>query len=138
MGRTSKEERAALEELERSLGAGERDGALAALAWLASRGVALDEAALHGAQRRAVLLLATGGDPRSGLVLEGRAVGSLAVELESALSVAELRGELERLRGDAGDLPLVSAALGELASDASLSFRALACALLAEELDRPV
>ena len=81
-----------------------------------------------------MLLLATGGDPRAGLVLEGRAAGSLASELETAVSRAELRGELERLRGDAGDLPLVSAALDELASDASLSFRALACALLAEEL----
>jgi hypothetical protein len=135
MSRTSEAERAALEELERNLQQGERDGALAALAWLASRGATLDEAALHGARRRAILLLAAGGDPRNGLVLDGRAAGSLAAELEGALSRAELRGEIQRLRGDAGDLPLVSAALGELAADASLSFRALACALLAEELD---
>lgn len=136
MGRTSEAEQIALAGLERNLQDGERDGALAALAWLASHSAGLEEGALHGARRRAVLLLAAGGDPRSGLVLEGRAAGSLAVELEAATSWTELRGQLERLQGEAGELPLVSAALGELASDASLAFRALACALLAEELDQ--
>jgi hypothetical protein len=135
MGRTSEAEREALEGIERTLEKGERNGALAALAWLASRGVTLDEAALHGARKRAVLLLATGGDPRSGLVLDGRAAASLAAELEASLPRTALSGELDRLRGDTADLPLVSAALGELVSDPALCFRALACALLAEELE---
>jgi hypothetical protein len=128
-------ERTALEQLEGSLEQGEREGGLAGLAWLASRHTSLDEKPLDGARRRAILLLATGGDPRSGLVLDGRAAASLAAELEPVLPWEELHAELERLRGGAGDLPLVRAAIGELVSDASLSLRALACALLAEELE---
>ena len=135
MGSVDETERAALEQLEGSLQQDEHEGGLAALAWLASRHTSLDAEELHGARRRAVLLLATGGDPRSGLVLDGRAAASLAAELEPALPWEELSAELERLRGGAGDLPLVSAAIGELVSDASLSLRALACALLAEELE---
>ena len=130
-------ERAALEQLEHDLEEGQREGALAAMAWLASNGMptAPDEDAVHGACRRALLLLAVGGDPRSGLLLDGRAACSLAVELESMLSWSDLRTRLEQLRPLADDLPLVAAALDELAADASLARRALACALLAEELE---
>jgi hypothetical protein len=128
-------ERRPLEELERSLRAGEREGALAALSWLAARGLDLDEHAVHGAVRRSILLLAAGGDPRLGLTLDGRAADSLAAELEAALPEDDLRRELERLHGVAAGLSLVGEALTQLLSDSDLARRALACALLAEELD---
>jgi hypothetical protein len=128
-------ERRPLEELERSLQAGEREGALAALAWLAARGLTLDEQDVHGAVRRSILLLAAGGDPRLGLTLDGRAAGSLAAELETALQQDDLRRELERLREVAAGLALVAEALSQLLADPDLARRALACGLLAEELD---
>ena len=49
--------------------------ALVVLASLAGREIPLEEAELHGAARRALLLLAAGGDPERGLDLNGRAVG---------------------------------------------------------------
>jgi hypothetical protein len=128
-------ERGPLEGLERSLEDGAHEGALAALGWLAGQGIPLEEEAVHGPVRRAVLLLAARGDPQRGLTLEGRAVSALAEELEGVLQEDELQRELERLRGEAGGLPLVCEALSALISDASLARRALACGLLAEELE---
>jgi hypothetical protein len=128
-------ERGPLERLERSLQDGEHEGSLAALGWLAGQGISLADEAVHGPVRRAVLLLAAGGDPHRGLVLESRAVSSLAGELEGVLQEDDLLRELERLRGEAGGLPLVCEALSALISDASLARRALACGLLAEELE---
>ncbi|HKP18199.1 MAG TPA: hypothetical protein VJT84_06950, partial [Gaiellaceae bacterium] len=58
------------------------DDALAVLAWLAGSRIPLDEDELRGAVRRAVLLLAAGGDPHRGLDLDGRAVTALAAELD--------------------------------------------------------
>ena len=46
--------------------------------------VVIDEDELNGALRRAQLLLATGGDPRRPLELDGRAVTSLADDLDQA------------------------------------------------------
>ncbi len=62
-------------------------------------------------------------------------MSALAGELEGVLQEDELRRELERLRGEASGLPLVCEALSALISDASLARRALACGLLAEELE---
>ena len=79
---------APLRELEGSL-AGERSDedlptALVVLASIAGREVLLTEDEVHGAARRAILLLAAGGDPERGLDLNGRAVGSLADELRTS------------------------------------------------------
>ena len=56
---------------------------LVPLAWLAGRSLGLDEDELRGPIRRAMLLLASGGDPtrEHGLALDGRAVTALAEEL---------------------------------------------------------
>jgi hypothetical protein len=96
--------------------------------------VRLDEDLLHAARRRAVLLLATGGDPQRGLALDGRAVAALASELDHPERRAELAAGIARLRGQAAGFPLVADALGLLRGDPDLAWRALACGLLAEEL----
>ncbi len=127
-------EREWLEALEGGLGAGERSEALATLAWLAGREVPLDEGLLHGARRRAMLLLVAGGDPQRGLELDGRAVTALAGELDDPARRAELERGLSRLRGEAAVLALVCEALSGLLDDADLAWRAFACGLLAEEL----
>lgn len=123
-----------LEHLEASLVEGEPRDALPALALLAGQRVELDGDELHAALRRALLLLATGGDPRRGLELEGRAVRSLADDLASPEPAGQLEVGLGRLREDARGLPRVEAAVGTLLAEAELAWRAFACALLAEEV----
>lgn len=106
-----------------------------ALALLGGQGVVFGEDALRAAGRRAMLLLAAGGDPHRELDLDGRAVTALADELETAERLAQLREGLSSLREQALDLRSVSLALAALLADERLAWRALACALLAEELE---
>jgi hypothetical protein len=105
-----------------------------ALAMLGGREIELDEAQLNAARRRAMLLLAAGGDPHDGLVLDGRAVVALAGELDAPDRRVELSRGLGELASESAG-PNVNAALGELLSDDELAWRAFACSLLAEELD---
>ena len=97
---------------------------LVSIAWLAGRGVAIDPDELHGALRRAVLLLAAGGDPHREPELDGRAVTALAAELDRPERRAELEAALRELRDR----------VARLLADPDLAWRALACALLAEGL----
>lgn len=121
--------------LEGALATGELVDGRPALAYLAGRGVTFGEAELHGARRRALLLLATGGDPRHGLGLEGRAVTALAADLDRPERRASLSKGLLMLRGACGDRPRVEQALDGLVSDSDIAWHSLASALLAEELD---
>lgn len=105
-----------------------------ALALLAGRDLVVEPDELGPARRRAMLLLAAGGDPRREPDLGGRAVTALAAELDRPDRRAELSRGLEALRGDAAGLANVSSALEELLLDAGLAWRAYACALIAEEL----
>ena len=93
-------ERVFLEDLERGLESGAAQEPDAALSLIAGRAVELDEDELRGARRRAIQLLATGGDPRrgSGLELEGRAVGALAEDLDDSARREALAAGLEQLR----------------------------------------
>ncbi|MGN6431016.1 MAG: hypothetical protein ACTHNB_09845 [Gaiellaceae bacterium] len=84
--------------------------------------------------RRAMLLLAAGGDPHRELELDGRAVTALAAELDQPERRAHVSRGLEALRPEAAGLPKVAPALEELLLDASLAWQAYACALLADEL----
>ncbi len=86
------------------------------------------------ALRRAMLLLAAGGDPHRELELDGRAVGALAAELDRPERRAEVSRGLEALRAEAAGLATVTRALDELLLDADLAWRAYVCALLADEL----
>jgi len=89
---------------------------------------------LNPALRRAMLLLAAGGDPHRELELDGRAVGALAAELDRPERRAEVSRGLEALRAEAAGLATVTRALDELLLDADLAWRAYVCALLADEL----
>jgi hypothetical protein len=104
-----------------------------ALALLAARDYEPDRAALNAAVRRAMLLLAAGGDPQRELELDGRAATSLADEIdEPGLRTALTEGLAWIAAASPG--PAVSAAVAELRSDGEAAVRAWACALLAEEL----
>jgi hypothetical protein len=84
--------------------------------------------------RRAVLLLATGGDPLRGLDLDGRAVTALAADLDSTGRRVELAAGLATLTQTADRLPHLTAALARLASDADLAWHAFAAGVLADAL----
>jgi|SRR5437868_8452026 hypothetical protein len=105
-----------------------------ALALLAARDYEPDSARVAGAIRRAMLLLAAGGDPHRELELDGRAVTSLAAELDAPELRAALGRGLGALALAAAAYPSVAAAVAELEAGAELAVRAWACALLAEEL----
>ena len=104
------------------------------IAWIAGSTIPLDDAELHGARRRSLLLLAAGGDPHRAIELDDRAVTALAAELDRPERREALAHSLAQLRGDAEGLPLSSAAVDALLADRDLAWRAFAAGLLGEEL----
>ena len=127
-----------LADLERSLAADVEDSlavGLVVLASVAGRSVPVPEDEAHGATRRAVLLLAAGGDPARGLDLNGRAVTALAADLEEPERLEELLGGLGRLLADAEGLPHVSEAIHALLDAPEIAWRAYCCSLLAVDLE---
>jgi hypothetical protein len=122
--------RRVLEQLE----SGELGEPLAVLAFLAGQEVELPPDELGAARRRAMLLLAAGGDPHRELGVDDRAVKALAVELFGDERRRELGAAVDRLALLARDLPHVRDATLFLASDPELAWRLFALALLAEEL----
>ena len=104
------------------------------LAYLAGLEVSIDEDELKASRRRAMLLLAAGGDPRRDLFLDDRAVGSLADDLDDPGRGAALEEALRALADDAAGLPRVSARLAELRAEPEVAWRWYALALLADEL----
>ena len=107
---------------------------LVVLASVAGQGVQLGEDEAHGASRRALLLLAAGGDPDRGLDLNGRAVSALADEVRTVDRQLALERGLDDLKAQAKGLPHVSEALTALRATPEVAWRAYACSLLAEEL----
>jgi hypothetical protein len=107
---------------------------LPTLAWLAGREVELDPEELKGALRRAELLLAAGGDPHRELDLDGRAVESLAADLESEEALDRLEDALARLTADSEGLRAVSDGLARLRAQPDLAWRCYAGALLADAI----
>ena len=105
-----------------------------ALAYVAAQGIDFG-ADLNAARRRAVLLLATGGDPRRGLDLDGRAVTALASDLDASSRRQLLERRLIALREEAEPFPQVRDALDTLLANSELAWRALAAALIAEDLE---
>ena len=105
-----------------------------ALALLAAPEGVVAPAELGPPLRRAMLLLAAGGDPHRELELDGRAVTALAGELDRPERRAQVSRGLEALRPEADGLAKVSPALEELLLDASLAWQAYTSALLADEL----
>ncbi len=125
--------RAWLESLEPSV-AEDPEAASVALAYVAGRRIDWDEAKVSAALRRAVFLLAAGGDPRRELHVGDRAVGSLALELAPEVPADALERVLHELREEAADLPRASDLIDRLAADAQLARTCLACGLLADEV----
>ena len=129
-------ERVFLEDLERGLAQGTAEEPDAVLALIAGRDVAVGPDELRGAQRRAVQLLAAGGDPQRGLDLDGRAVTALASDLDLPERRTALSAGLSELRDAADGLPKVVARVDSLAADSDRAWRWFAVTLLAEELSR--
>jgi hypothetical protein len=121
--------RSVLEQLARAPG-----NLAAQLAYLAVQEVGIGEDDLRAARRRALLVLASGGDPRRELDFDSRAVTVLAEDLHSPARQTALESALVALRREADGLETVSATLDRLLADATLAWRWACCALLAEEV----
>jgi hypothetical protein len=126
------ETRLRLEQLEAS-GLDPRSGELLVmLCWLVQEDIAIPEADLNGARRRAMFVLAAGGDPHRELDLGSVAAERLADELETPERRAALATALDALPTD--DLPAVAGAVEALRAEPELAWRSLALALLADEI----
>lgn len=108
--------------------------ALVSLAYAAGQDVELPADERRPAARRALLLLATGGDPARTLDLGGRAVMAFAGELDAPARRAALAAGIDDLRRHAHGHPHVSEALHALAAEPDIAWRAFAAAVLAEEV----
>ena len=113
---------------------GELGDPLPVVAYLAGQAVELDEDELNGARRRALLLVAAGGDPHRELDVDARAVKALAADLYTEERRDELARAIDAIVLRVRDLPAVREAAIFLAGDVDLAWRLLALALLAEEL----
>lgn len=127
-------DRRILEELEPALRMRGDAQACAMLALVARDGVSLPDDELSAALRRALLVLAAGGDPHRELELEGKGVTTFAQDLDSRERRTELQAALRSLSEEAAGLPRASFLLEALLEDPDLAWRSLAVALLAEEL----
>jgi hypothetical protein len=114
--------------------AGELGDPLPVLAYLAGQAVELDESELNGARRRALLLVAAGGDPHRELDVDDRAVKAIATDLFTEERRAELARSIDALVLRVRDLPVAREAALFLAGDVDLAWRLFSLALLAEEL----
>jgi hypothetical protein len=115
--------------------AGELGDPLPVLAYVAGQEVPIDERELNESRRRALLLLAAGGDPRRPLGVDDRAVKALAADLYTEPRRDELAAALDGLAPLVRDLPRAREAVLFLAGEVDLAWRLLALGLLAEELD---
>lgn len=124
----------ALGDLLARLETGELGDPLPVLAFVAGQQVVFGEDELNEARRRALLLLAAGGDPRRELDVDARAVKALAGDLFTDERRAELARALDALVLHVRELPRVRAAALFLAGDTDLAWRLLALGLVAEEV----
>lgn len=114
--------------------AGDLGDPLPVLAYLAGQAIELDPDELNGARRRALLLVAAGGDPHRDLGVDDRAVKSIAADLYTEARREQLARAIDTLVLRVRDLPLTRDAAVFLAGDVELAWRLFALALLAEEL----
>ena len=123
-----------LEELD-AAGLDPRSGELlVVLTWLVLDDVVVDDADRKAALRRAMLVLAAGGDPHRELDHDTVAAVRLADELDAPERRATLAEALAGLAAEAAGLEPVSEALATLQAEPDLAWRTLALALLADEL----
>ena len=105
---------------------------LVSIAWLTIPALEIDEGELNATRRRAMFVLAAGGDPTRDLDLDSVAAARLADELDTPARRAALAAALEQL--DARGLPRVTEAIEGLLAEPDVAWRVFALALLADEL----
>jgi hypothetical protein len=103
-----------------------------ALVWLVLEELDIAEDELNAARRRAMFVLAAGGDPHRELDLSSIAAERLAADLDSPDRRKALLTALSEL--DPAGLPTVSEGLSGLLSEPELAWRCVGLALLADEL----
>jgi hypothetical protein len=123
-----------LDSLLARIDAGELGDPLPVLAYVAGQSVDLPEEDLNAARRRALLLVAAGGDPHRELDIDDRAVKSLAADLYNDERRVALGRALDRLVLRVRELPVAREAALFLVSDVDLAWRMWSLTLLAEEL----
>ena len=124
--------RARLEELEEAE-LDPRSGELqVVLCWLVQDDIPIDEGELNAARRRAMFVLAAGGDPHRDVGVDSIAAERLADELDTPVRREQLATALGELPADG--LPAVTVALESLCADPELAWRSFALSLLADEL----
>jgi hypothetical protein len=124
----------ALEDLLSRVDAGELGDPLPVLAYVAGASVEIDESELNGARRRALLLVAAGGDPHRELDVDDRAVKAIAADLYTDERRAQLGRAIDALALRVRDLPAARQGALFLAGDVDLAWRLFTLGLLAEEL----
>jgi hypothetical protein len=108
--------------------------AVVTVAAVAGRSIEIDEDELRGASRRALFVLAAGGDPDRGLDLEGPAVNTFAAELDDPGRREMLRAGLIELAADSTGFAHLTEVVHALLDAPESAWRAYACSLLAEQL----
>ena len=124
----------ALDELLARLDEGELGDPLPVLAYVAGQAVELDDEELNGARRRALLLVAAGGDLRRELDLDDRAIKALATDLYTDERREQLGRSIDALVLRVRELNTVREAALFLAADVDLAWRLYSLGLLVEEL----
>jgi len=114
--------------------AGELGDPLPVLAFVAGASVEIDESELNGARRRALLLVAAGGDPHRELEVDDRAVKAIAADLFTSQRREQLARGIDVLVLRVRELPTAREAALFLAADVDLAWRLYTLGLLAEEL----
>ncbi|HEV2593034.1 MAG TPA: hypothetical protein VGU02_14195 [Gaiellaceae bacterium] len=124
----------ALDELLQRVESGELGDPLPVLAYVAGQAIEIEDEELNGARRRALLLLAAGGDPQRDLGIDDRAVKAIAADLYTEGRREELGNAIDALVLRVRDLPQTREAALFLAADVDLAWRLYTLGLLAEEL----
>ena len=124
--------RARLEELEGSELDPRSSELQVVLCWLVQDDIPIDEDELNAARRRAMFVLAAGGDPHRDVGVDSIAAERLADELDTPLRREQLAAALGDLPADG--LSAVTMAVESLCADPELAWRSFALSLLADEL----
>jgi hypothetical protein len=123
-----------IDELLARVDTGELGDPLPVLAYLAGQAVEIPDEGLNGARRRALLVVAAGGDPHRDLEVDDPAVKSIAVDLFSEDRREQLARAIDALVLRVRNLPAARAAAIYLAGDVDLAWRLFCLGLLAEDL----
>jgi hypothetical protein len=125
-------QRSRLEDLEAAGYAADAGELLVALVWLCLPQLPIPDDELNGARRRAMFVLAAGGDPHRELDLDSVAAERLAAELDTPERRKALQTALSGLPLEG--LPTVSEGVSALLAEPDAAWRCLGLALLADEL----